>query len=158
MMLSADSCPGYVEDAFTTFDEIMAGARNNMMDVMNRANKGELFVLHFLSMSDGALLPSELSKALQVTTARISALLGSLEKKGQVERELDKNNRVNILVTITESGRERVNTELRNIKSYLTGIFTDMGEADTVEFIRLIKRFFDLSYKYCPDYLRRQAG
>lgn len=146
--------PDFAEIAFFEFGQIISTRHKNILEFMNRANKGELFILHFLSKCNSKVLPSELSTALQVTTGRISALLNSLEKKGQILREIDKNNRRNILVTITEVGRVRVEEEFNNIKGIIIGIIYEMGESDSLELLRLIKQFFDLSHKYIPEYDR----
>ena len=140
----------YAEKAVISFHEIMSNNRKDMLEDMNRVNKGELFVLHFLAMRDTAALPSELSVALQASTARISALLGALEKKGQIQRDIDKSNRRNILVTITEAGRVRAESEMKEMHRSMAKIFTDMGEADTAEFIRLLKRVSELAQKHIP--------
>ncbi len=140
----------YAEKAFVTLNEIMSKKQNDMLENINRANKGELFVLQFLSMRKNAVIPSELSIALNASTARISALLGNLEKKGQIVRDIDKSNRRNILVTITEEGRKRAETEMKEIQSLMTRVFIDMGEEDTSEFIRLTSQFFELMKKYLP--------
>lgn len=145
----------YAEKAFAAFNEIMSSSRKDMVENINRANKGELFVLHFLAVCNTEVLPSELSTALQASTARISALLGALEKKGQIVRDIDKNNRRNILVTITEEGRNRVEMEMKEIKHRMMRVFADMGEADAEEFIRLTRRFADIMQKHMP---REQGG
>ena len=138
----------FADKVFIEFNKIMSNSKKDMLENMNRTNKGELFVLHFLSTHNTSVLPSELSTALNATTGRISALLGALEKKGQIEREIDKSNRRNILVTITDAGREREERETKSIKECLSRIFVEMGEADTTEFMRLMKRFFELSQKH----------
>lgn len=148
----------YAEKAFIAFNKIMSHDKRHMLENMNRANKGELFVLHFLNRSDVPVLPSQLSIALHASTARISALLGSLEKKGQIEREIDKSNRRNILVTITEAGREYVKGEMSQLKTSMTKVFEEMGEEETAEFIRLTKRFFELSHKYKPCHLEKDEN
>ncbi|GGH11652.1 MarR family winged helix-turn-helix transcriptional regulator [Paenibacillus segetis] len=140
-----DNRSNYVEKAIISFSKIMSDNQKSMMDNLNRANKGELFVLRILTLRNAEVLPSELSEALNSSTARISALLGALEKKGQIRREIDKSNRRNILVTITEAGRERAEAEMNEIEGRMAKVFTEMGEADTAEFIRLIKLFSDLS-------------
>ncbi len=140
----------FADEAVTTWNEIMSNSRRDMMEDINRANRGELFILHFLSMRNTAALPSELSAALQASTARISALLGALEKKGQIAREIDRSNRRNILVTITEEGRNRVEAESEEMKNRMTRVFSDMGEADTAEFLRLTRLFSELMQKHMP--------
>ena len=144
--------PRYVAEAIASFDEIMESSHRDMVDGFNRKNKGELFVLHFLALRNAQVLPSELSAALQSSTARISALLAALEKKGQIVREIDKSNRRNILVTITEKGRARIKAEMQTLHASMARVFTDMGETDTVEFIRLLGRFAELSKKYMPGF------
>ena len=144
----ADGNADYVAKAVAAFNEIMSGNQKDMLEDMNRAHKGELFVLHFLSIRDTTVLPSELSEALHSSTARISALLGSLEKKGQIERDIDRSNRRNILVTITDAGRARVSDEMRRIEENMARVFTEMGEADTMEFLRLARLFFGLMQKH----------
>ena len=138
----------YVDRAFTAFVEIMSGKHKNMLENINRGNKGELFVLRFLTMRNTDVIPSELSSALQASTARISALLGALERKGQITRVTDERNRRNIIVNITEAGRDRVASEMQEHKNMITRIFNDMGEADTSEFIRLTRRFSQLMQKH----------
>ena len=142
---------GYIEKAIMNFSEIMSSNRVNIMEAFNRANKGELFVLHFLSLRGNETFPSELSAALRSSTSRISSLLGALEKKGQIKRDVDKSNRRNVLVTITEAGRKRVDTELTKMKESITRIFAEMGEAETVEFTALFKKFFFISQKHMAD-------
>ena len=141
---------GYIEEAGAVFGELIAGNRKNMLEDFNRANKGELFVLHYLALNKNETFPSELSAAMHSSTARISALLGVLEKKGQIVREIDKNNRRNILVTITDAGRDRIKRETDKIKTSITGVFSEMGEKDTVEFIRLFRKFVEISRKHMP--------
>ena len=138
----------YIEDAVISFSEIIAGGQKNVMENFQRAHKGELFVLQYLSSRNAAVFPYELSAALQASTARVSALLGALEKKKQIERDIDKSNRRNILVNITDAGHERVKTEMRIIKESIYLIFSEMGETETAEFLRLTQRFSELAHKH----------
>jgi len=147
-MTSEQKMPDYVKEAISSFGKIMATSEKDMFENMNRANKGELFVLHFLSKQDTAVTPSDLSVALQSSSARISTLLGSLEKKGQIERDIDKSNRRNILVTVTDAGRERAEMEMRDLAEALGRVFIEMGEVDAMEYLRLKKRFFGLMQKH----------
>lgn len=141
--------PTYALKAIEAFQHIMSGRQLDMVENINRCNKGEMFVLQFLAMhSETPVLPSELSAALQASMARISALLGALEKKGQIVREIDRTNRRNILVTITEEGITRVQAEMAELHEQMAGIFVDMGETDTADFIRLTRRFIELGQKH----------
>ena len=134
-----------IEEAVAAMEDMMASNRRNMMEQIGRSGKGELFILKYLHDKDEAVIPSEISEAMRTSTARISAALGSLEKKRQIHREIDTANRRKILVTITEGGRERSCTDIRRIRERMVDIFTEMGEQDTGELVRLMRRFFEIS-------------
>ncbi|MCL1829796.1 MAG: transcriptional regulator [Oscillospiraceae bacterium] len=138
----------FVDKAFDELCHTLASGKKDMLENINRANKGELFALHFLTQQDVKVLPTELSTALQVTTGRVSALLASLEKKGYIHRETDKNNRRNIHVTITDAGRRYFEEETKSIKQIYSNVFIEMGKDDTLLFLNSIKQFYELSQKY----------
>lgn len=142
-----DNIPIYVAEAMSSLDEIMSNSRKNMFEHMTKATRGESFVLKFLLKSNSPVLPSELSTALNSSTARISAILNSLEKKGELAREIDKANRRNILVTITEAGRKRAKDDMQKVYDRMVDTFTEMGEADTRELIRLMRKVLDAMQK-----------
>ena len=93
-----------------------------VVEELSRSRKGELFVLRYLYNKNAAATPSELSEALDSSTARISAALKSLEKKGQIKREIDKSNRRFILVTLTVAGREYIRIRLNQMKEHMTQV------------------------------------
>ena len=133
-----------IEEVVIALEEMMSG-HGNAIEQMSRSGKGELFILRFLSNKNVAVLPSEISDAMHSSNARISAALGSLEKKGQIHREIDTTNRRNILVTITEEGRERIRLNMEKMRERMVCVLTEMGEHDAAEFVRLIKSFFEIS-------------
>jgi len=135
-----------IEEAVASLGDIMSSSRVNMIEHMSRNGKGELFILKYLYDKDTNgtdVIPSEISNVMHVSTTRISAALGALEKKGQVHREIDTNNRRNILVTITEEGRKRTVSEMKKIQEQMVNVFTQMGEHEAVEFIRLLNLLFN---------------
>ena len=71
---------------------------------MNAAMRGELAVLRLLSEEERALTAGEISRLLQMTTSRIAAVLGALEKKGLIVRSVDERDKRRVLVTPTERG------------------------------------------------------
>ena len=140
-----------IEKAVAELEELMYRNRRNMMEQMGRSGKGELFILKYLYEKDAAVTPSEISDAMHTSTARISAALGSLEKKGQICREIDTSNRRNILVTITGEGRERSRSDIRQIRERMIGVFVEMGEEDATEFVRLMTRLIEISNRVFAD-------
>ena len=132
-----------IEELARAFESLMKRS-GKFMEEFSDSWRGELFILKYLFNHDTSITPSELSEALQSSTARISAILGKLEKKGQIYREIDTSNRRNILVTITDEGRERVQSSVRQMRRHLVDTLAEMGEADAAEFIRLLTAFFSI--------------
>ena len=142
-----DEYPEFVKGALMDFGKVMKTSHKGSMEDLNRPNKGEMFVLRFIAIRDREVLPSELREALNSSSARISALLNVLEKKGHITREVDVTNRRNILVSITPDGKSRVKEEMNVMNTKMAQIFTEMGETETFEFIRLLKKFAKLNAK-----------
>jgi DNA-binding MarR family transcriptional regulator len=128
----------------------MLGGRGNLLEVLSRAYKGEGFVLKYLTSRTSAALPTELSEALHSSTARISSILGTLEKKGLIVREIDRDNRRNILVTLTDKGREQAALREQKLRNQMAQVLAELGEADTRELVRLIGRVSEILQKTNP--------
>jgi DNA-binding MarR family transcriptional regulator len=122
--------------------------RGKLLDEFSRSGKGEVFLLKYLFEKGGVAKPSEMREALRSSSARISAALGSLEQKGLVRREIDLANRRNIIVTLTEAGREKTLCIVRNMKSHLRSVLLEMGEEDAVDLVRLSKRFLEIAQRH----------
>ncbi|MCL2559062.1 MAG: transcriptional regulator [Turicibacter sp.] len=151
-----ENYPPYVKDSMKAFRRIMADKKQNGFENMSREHKGELFVLHYLAEKDADVFPSDLSTALKSSPARVSALLKSLEKKGQIERHVDVDNRRNVRVRITEAGRAHSGEEMQKLGGALAKIFIEMGEKDATEYLRLLELFFELSHKHFQDFANNE--
>lgn len=101
---------------------------------------GEVFVIRMLAHK-GTMAPSQLADAMNVTTGRISAVLSALEKKGQIVRSVDPNDRRAVRVELTEAGRERGRKDMEEARSAFCWIFSQMGERRTREFVDLMREF-----------------
>lgn len=126
-------------------------SNGKMMAEYSRSGRGEIFILKHLYEKNAPVLPTELSEAMQSSTARISAVLGSLEKKGQIHREIDTLNRRYILVTITDAGRDRVRHLTEQMRNHLIHVLARMGEQDAAEFVRLSQCFFEIARQSLPE-------
>lgn len=127
----------YTDDAIRELEKII---NSNAFDEFTKITKGETFVLKMLFKRKEAVSPTELSKSLNSSKARISAILNSLDKKGEIKREIDLQNRRNIKVTLTEAGKEHIIQEIENAYNLFEKYFTKLGEKDSKEFIRILKK------------------
>ena len=131
---------GFEQEAFDRLMRVTWGKRSQMQREMLRGGKGEPFVVHKL-YAKGAMTPSQIASAMHATTGRVSTLLAGLEKKGQIVREPDPEDRRSVHVRLTESGEERAQRQHEDMREAICWIFSQMGERRTREFIDLTTEF-----------------
>ncbi|MBR2742248.1 MAG: winged helix-turn-helix transcriptional regulator [Clostridia bacterium] len=112
-----------------------------------RLARGELFVLNFLEERGGSAYPGEISEAMQVSTARVAAILRSMKNKGWIERHTDESDSRYISVTITVRGKEEFAEKSLEALSKMREILDFLGEEDSAELLRIQKRIID-EYKH----------
>lgn len=109
---------------------------------------GELMVLRYLELREGTgetVTPSEMSQALDLTTARIANVLKSLERKGLVERIHDTIDRRRVFVSLTDKGRELVHRKTCEVNHGAESLMEHLGDEDAPELVRLLRRMVE----YC---------
>lgn len=104
------------------------------------ASRGELCLLMHLKRQNDPVLPSELSEAMSVSTARVTRLLNALEERGLIQRSMDLTDRRRIIVKLTEEGERYLEAVyLRNHKR-ASAVIEALGTEDTEAFIRIAER------------------
>ncbi|KFI45942.1 DNA-binding transcriptional regulator, MarR family [Bifidobacterium bohemicum] len=131
---------GFEQEAMQAMREEMHNGRSTMWRQVEGASKGEPFVLRQL-LRHGTQTPSRLAQALHASSGRVSALLGALEKKGYVTRQINENDRRNILVSLTDAGAAQARHDRDDIDSAVRWIFSQMGERRTREYVGLTQEF-----------------
>ena len=86
---------------------------------------------------------ADLQKLLSVTKAAVSKMLGVLENKGYVIRDINKQNRRTLLITLTPKGKEAIEYIEKEIDENLIKIFERMGKDNIEQFITNINRYAD---------------
>ena len=107
---------------------------------LNEAMQGEAFVLRYITMQNGDVLPGEISSEMGVSSARIAVALNSLEGKGLLTRQIDLNDRRKILVSITQDGRALAEKQERAVVENIANMLALLGEEDAKEYIRLMSK------------------
>lgn len=139
--------PAFAIKSVNDFELLLARSHRDQMEHIRRGNEGELRILKNLHLAGHTMTPSELSLAMDSSTARISALLRTLEQKEQIKRMIDKQDRRYIHVSITPKGIARVKEEIGQMRESLANVFMAMGQEDTAEFLRLSALFSALVKK-----------
>lgn len=94
--------------------------------------------------SDENIRMSDIREQLYITKAAVSQMLGVLEKKGYITRDIDKNNRRTLIVTLTPEGKEALKYAEKGYDDAVTKIIMQLGVDDTKQFTRIINRLADI--------------
>ena len=106
--------------------------------------KNDIFVMSFLRRHGGVAHPKELSDEFMISTARMAVILNHLSEKGVIVRQPDPNDNRQTIVRLTEKGTaifEGINSE---ILDFIAHLFQEIGEDDSRELIRIIRRMMDV--------------
>ena len=111
---------------------------------MVKLNRGEQFVLHYLFTHKRVAHPGEISRSMAVSTARIAALLGTMEQKGLVTRSVDPTDNRQIIVTLLPSGIQAIESIRNKVRKTLVDILQQLGPEDAQEYLRIQRKILSL--------------
>jgi DNA-binding MarR family transcriptional regulator len=92
-----------------------------------------------LAVLEGAgrpLSPTTISERLLVTTASVTSLLDTLERRGLVARLRDPDDRRKLLVSLTEEGQQIIDQLLPEVVALQTAVMARLGEAERQRLLR----------------------
>ncbi|MGN0620509.1 MAG: MarR family winged helix-turn-helix transcriptional regulator [Porcipelethomonas sp.] len=107
--------------------------------------QGEMKILNYLFSHNEPVLPGKLCDVLYMTSARMSAALKSLNAKGYIERRVSESDKRKIPVMLTENGYSYFKEEKEKLYAGYKEMFSKLGEEDTGEFIRILKKLNDIA-------------
>lgn len=130
---------------YTSIAKELLNLRAGLMHIpanknMNEFAKGELYVLNYLNKHDGTAYPKDISREMYVSTARIAAILGQMERKGWVTRISDKEDTRQVIVTLTQSGYDYLVSKEQEIIASVINMLKDIGENDARELLRIQRK------------------
>lgn len=141
--------------------EIMDPAKHRPPhEPMNKMMRGEMAVMRLLDRGEDEMTAGEISRALRMSSSRMAAVLNSLERKNQIQRCEDPQDRRRVLVRITAGGRDFCRSRREEIRERMRRMLTRMGEADAAEYVRLTRRAFELAHceEACDDACDETCG
>ena len=94
----------------------------------HRLSRGGRQALAVLDGAGGPLSPTAIAERLLVTTASVTSLLDTLERRGLLERTADPDDRRRLLVALTEAGRVVVDQFLPEVVALQTAAMTNLSE------------------------------
>ena len=102
---------------------------------LSRAGREALAVL---DGADGPLSPTAIAERLIVTTASVTSLLDTLERRGLVERRPDPTDRRRLLVLITDEGTALVDQFLPEVVALETAALAGLSETQRAQLLELL--------------------
>jgi len=105
-------------------------------------NLSEFFLMQKLASlnpDDGFDL-REVRESLSISKSGISKMLSTLERKGHLTRETDKNDRRNLIVSLTERGHMCVERLEKHVDAMFSEYIARIGEEDLKQLFSIIDR------------------
>ena len=126
----------------------LLGVRANLLQVpasqqLSHMMKGEMFVVNYLLAHETIIHPKELSEKMTVTTARIASLLNHMEEKKLICRYPDPDDSRQIVVVLTQEGKEEIQQIRAKVISYVSAMLEELGPEDAEAYIRIQKKIWN---------------
>lgn len=121
-----------------------------------------LIALHNKSV-DHTVHVSDITKELKISAPSVTKILNGLEKKGLIFREIDKSNRRNTVVFVTEKGVFLKEQNDLVISEFIADVYSKVGRENIIHFLHLseiIRNAIDEEieiYKHKPQNFSKEA-
>jgi len=105
---------------------------------------GIITLLKFQNSDDHNIQMSDISNKLNISKSALTQIINKLEEADLVERVYLKSDRRSTFLKLTDSGNELFENEKKYLHSTIKIVFEKMGEKESEEFIRLVKKFISI--------------
>lgn len=83
---------------------------------------------------------SKIQDFMKISKPAVSQMLGSMEKRGLIEREIDPNDKRKFVMTITDNTKKEMNSMKKEFNTMMDEVVSQLGVDDTKEVIRLFDK------------------
>ena len=130
-------------DAEELMEKFRSCAPKKFFSSVEEAERGIGFILVFLYKSDGEVIAGDIAREMNVTTARVAALLKKMEKNGLITREGSLNDGRRTVVKITGKGTDAVVRKREELLKRAELLIEKVGKKDLEDFIRISQKIRD---------------
>ena len=123
-------------------------------EAINDARRGMGYVIGYLYREKREITFNELSKKLDVSTARITKLLQKLVAKGYINKRQDENDKRKIIISLTDRGNEIAKSIEEKFYETISDVIDYIGIDDINKFIEIttkISNYLDQNQKCIFD-------
>ena len=117
-------------------------------NTLNEFSKSEFFMLHLIEICSKELktvTTADLSEKLSISKPAVSQMLNVLEEKGYIERQIYKEDRRLMNISLTEKGNIKLYYIKDKFLSNISNILDDMGREDSERLIDLLGKYFKVA-------------
>ncbi len=107
---------------------------------IDESSKGETFCLLYLKEVKQEVSPNELSNEMHISTARVAAILNTLQKKELITREINSTDRRKIVIKLTDKGLKKAKQHKKDVTNEIETILKSIGTKDSQELLRIITK------------------
>lgn len=138
--------------------------RLNLATVVPDLNQAEVIVLNAIAFClereeepDKGVNVSSIVAELCIAPPAVSRTMNSLEEKGLILRSVNKSDRRNTLVTLTDEGWEKYRDNGRRINEFMGKIFDRVGEDKVKTIISYIDEIYEVTREEL-DLIKKERG
>lgn len=125
------------EDAQELLSKLKCCRPQSFFGKVDEIQRGTGFILAYLQKADREVIAGDLARELNVSTARIAALLKTMEKNGYIIRYRSSEDNRQTVVEITQKGIDYSGTIKEQILEKAELLLEKVGKEDLDEFIRI---------------------
>lgn len=134
----------YTKLAIQLIDMRASAPQIKMERTMSRIARGEVLALNYLASNGNRAYPKDMSKALMLTTARVAAMLKSLEGQDMITRTPDPADNRQVIVCLTEKGITLVEERRTGMIHSVAKMLEALGEEDAKAYVRIQAKLIEL--------------
>ena len=134
----------YSELAVQLIDMRASAPQIKMERTMSQIARGEVLALNYLAANGNRAYPKDMSKALMLTSARVAAMLKSLESQGMVTRTPDPSDSRQGIVCLTPKGISLVEESRTEMIRSVAKMLEALGEEDAKAYVRIQAKLIEL--------------
>ena len=124
--------------------EFRSCAPQKIFSRVEETKRGMGFVLLMLENSDREIVAGDIAEGMNVSTARVAALLKKMEQNGLITRENSSSDARRTVVKITPKGRETILEKRAEFLKKTELLIEKVGMKDLEEFIRISRKIRDV--------------
>ena len=128
---------GRREDAQELLQKLRSCRAKYFMGKVDETQRGINFVLMYLAETDGEVIAGDLARELNVSTARIAAILKNMEKRGYITRQSSSVDARRTVIEITPEGIVYAEELKEQMLAKTEFLLDKVGKEDLEEFIRI---------------------